>query len=303
MNWREFAQQENVVFCPDMGKLNVASIVDLLSGKFLGSDAKDILIQRYEKMQRCFRGVRYDAAQWSQTSPSLSNDLISERDKKAAVLDVLLSYMGGAGCVGRLIEQYYNVGLDLPVWMQKDNPEWRVMIIGQDPQRNKHSMKGHLFLSSPWGLHSYWFDKCGRTRTLLAALINDLKAGLYVSDFAKLYFTEESFYADPRCARPGIDQRIAIQEDCLNRIGLSLRAMIKKERELYDPNVTVVMGESICKSANLDYRAALNCQDKGFVCQDDDLGAFVVLDHPNRPGVRNDYFIAAFQKVRDIIMR
>lgn len=293
MCWRSLIRDSHFRFCDDGSGLQ-SQIVSMLNEQLYSNAIGTELAERYERMCLNFRDCAYNSDEWRQSTGNLTNDTVSEYDKEAAVLDVPFSHFVPNSPIDRLTRDYYNCGTDLPVWFDSGQSDLKVMLVGQDPLRNNHPKKGHLFLSSPWGLHCSAFPKCGRTRNAISRFVR-MGVQVYVTDFAKLYFSRDSRNEDPRKSEPSFKRRlreVAVrwQSQELNQ------SILRKEREIFCPNITIFLGKGCAEQAGLQWR-------------DDDYasrpyantmyGPTVVLKHPNTCGITNEYFDVAFRTIID----
>ena len=286
--------RETLRFCDDRDGL-VGSVVDILSDNLYSGSLKDVLIERYARMRENFRDTPCGSADWRQGD--LMNDLSSREDLEAATLDVPERFFARNTPMRNLVHTHYNCGTDLPVWIDNGASAFKAMIVGQDPLRNGHCEEGHLFLSSPWGLHSSSFTKCGRTKNVLSRLIHDHCASVYITDYSKLYFSDSANNADPRKARPSFGRRVEKLECCWNP-GL-FSSIITAERTLFDPDLTIFMGKGILPCVELKWRDDDHRQTEWRI--DDRFGRYVTMYHPNAHGIENTYFDNAFSIIEERI--
>ena len=164
-------------------------IVKILEDNLFGKNPYNVLNERYEQMRsfydKCYNGVNKCAGY----------DIISGHDKKGndlndALLKVPLSDFSGkvSGYKG-----YFNLGHDLPFWIEPDNPKGRIMLVSQDPLRAHQKAKDIITLSTPFGMHSKEYRNYGHHKTFTSIVENIVDKGysVYLTDCHKLFGTKD----------------------------------------------------------------------------------------------------------------
>lgn len=151
-------------------------------------------------------------------------------------------------------------GHDLPVWINDPcEAELRIMVLSQDPRRNKKEMgKMKIGISSPFGLHSiYWRSNknTGMIHQMAQRIIKDYKYGkdvcFYYTDILKLRGTDSK----------DMDN---------NNIDIYKR-ILRKEIELFKPTIVLLLGKE-----------AKNAYDKVSENMESSFNATEIkLPHPN----------------------
>ena len=133
-------------------------------------------------------------------------------------------------------------GHDLPVWLNdSDKAQYRILVLSQDPRRNEDEMKDkEIGVSTPFGLHSAKW-RSNRNKGLVHWLFKEL---------IEEYGEELSVYYTDMYKLRGVDVRKVkkSQLDCCNLE--YYKEILKKEIDLFKPNVIFLMGKKAQQSFN-----------------------------------------------------
>lgn len=133
-------------------------------------------------------------------------------------------------------------GHDLPVWLKDpDKAKYRVLVLSQDPRRNKDEMQDvEIGISTPFGLHSAKW-RSNRNKGLVHWLFKEL---------IEEYGEELSVYYTDLYKLRGVDVR-NVQKSKLDSPNLGYyKCILMKEIELFDPNIIFLMGKKAQQSFN-----------------------------------------------------
>lgn len=158
--------RNRMLFCPDLATgLTTQDISDELAEKVFGdSGFAKLLKARYDQMGELFRDANYNDERWNLKEFGCVNcATANKKDARLKVPKNKIKCKGGQdgnSNVTRLFD-YNNFGHDMPAWLAPVNVNDamscpRVMIISEDPLRD-HDVAGNLYLSTPFGVHSYSF--------------------------------------------------------------------------------------------------------------------------------------------------
>lgn len=289
-NWSDVINAPNTKFCDGVGARK--KVVDLLCGSIFSPELKPVLLERYEKMALNFKDVPWSDARWNQGS--FKNEQVSPKDKTCAVLDVYGNQILGNMPINGLVRDYYNAGHDLPVWVSRSKSKRRIMIVGQDPLRNGHPDRGHLYISSPWALHHFHSSSGGltKTRNVIASLILEYDADVYMTDFSKLYYSRRAMYRKNEVATPNFLSRTREEDVCLQECHkIGLLEIFRKEISIVKPNKIFVFGASICNLLGIPRYEVLPSLHAPTLF---DGVRIIGLKHPNARGITYDYYRSAF---------
>ena len=164
---------------------NYLCVVNTLEKYLFGKNPNNVLQERYEQMR-----LRYKQG-YQPGDQCVGYNIISGYDKKGrtlndALLEVPVSDFSGA------VNQFnnFNLGHDLPFWIEPDEPKGRIMLVSQDPLRAKQK-QGIITLSTPFGMHSPAYRNYGHHRTftqIVESLVN-MGYSVYLTDCRKLFGT------------------------------------------------------------------------------------------------------------------
>ena len=136
----------------------------------------------------------------------------------------------------------YYAGHDLPVWLNDPKKaEHRILIISQDPRRNKNEMldkntgnKMEIGISTPFGLHSEKW-RSAKSRGLIHWVAEEL-----IKEYKE---TVSIYYTDVYKFRGADDKQLGLNSDIDERNYKPFyEDIIKREIELFDPTVILLMG-------------------------------------------------------------
>lgn len=133
-------------------------------------------------------------------------------------------------------------GHDLPVWLNDPyKAKYKVLVLSQDPRRNKDEMQNvEIGISTPFGLHSAKW-RSNRNKGLVHWLFKEL---------IEEYDEELSVYYTDLYKLRGVDVR-NVQKSKLDSPNLGYyKCILKKEIELFDPNIIFLMGKKAQQSFN-----------------------------------------------------
>lgn len=147
-------------------------------------------------------------------------------------------------------------GLDTPVWIGNPNADTRIMIVSQDPRRNKKEMAEHspcISLSSPFGWHDIGWRSNGNTGLLPQIcweIVKKQKENIcfYFTDLYKFRKANTADKKDNSTAdkkdNSTVDKNKNNKEHYLN--------IINKEIEVFSPTHIVLMGSAVCNTLLYD---------------------------------------------------
>ena len=228
-------------FCPTIGATSVDAVVRLLSESF-GDDIDSVLTERYEKMGQNFKDVPFDDERWDQSCGC--RNVRYKRNGRSYYKDALLCVNRQKHLKSRFwsgISDYYNLGLDLPVWFcTTHKPKHQVMIISQDPERVWHPEK-NLYLSTPWGVHScqYTASQGARNSVNLIGQLLSCDTAVYFTDYVKFYFSSSPLSKGDNGLK--LIDRMNLQNELLGG-NCNLQDVLKKEIEMVNPDLLVTFG-------------------------------------------------------------
>ena len=138
-------------------------------------------------------------------------------------------------------------GLDTPVWIGNPNADTRIMIVSQDPRRNKKEMAEHspcISLSSPFGWHDIGWrsnKKTGLLPQICWEIIQDLNIENICFYFTDLYkFRKANTAAADEEDNSTVDKNKNNKERYLN--------IIEEEINVFSPTHIVLMGSEVCNT-------------------------------------------------------
>ena len=247
--------RNRMLFCPDLGgELTKEAMSGFLADQLFGdAGVKNLLQSRYEQMADLFEDVDYNDPRWN--LPKYGCENCATADKQDARLKVPRNKIkckngqDGNSNVTRLFD-YNNFGHDMPAWLAPVNVNDamscpRVMIISEDPLRD-HDVAGNLYLSTPFGVHSYsfceqiWNRETGYPLKIAEHII--LGGGIVLmTDFMKFFAYERlEGYQRGDCKNRLNPIRKDLRLVYRNLFQESLRAEIK----MFRPNLVVTLGGS-----------------------------------------------------------
>ena len=236
-------------FCPDLETLTTEKMSDILATKVFGDpEFRGLLQARYGQMGQLFRNVPYNDARWN-LSEYDSKNCATDNKRDARLKVPREACNSNNDNVTRLFD-YNNFGHDMPVWLvPKDAHDAmscpRVMILSEDPLRD-HDAASNLYLSTPFGIHSYsfceqiWNKETGYPLKIAEHII--CAGGIVlITDFMK-FFAYERFEGYQR----GDDKNL------LNPIRKNLKLVyrnlfqesLRAEIKMFRPNLVVTLGGS-----------------------------------------------------------
>ncbi len=190
--------RNRMLFCPDLGgELTKEAMSGFLAEKVFGDkNFAELLKARYDQMGELYIAVPHNDPRWNLEEQSSDCKNKADCDKQDARLVVPRSRLVSAPQNVIRLFDYDNFGHDMPVWVTyNNNPKAkRIMIVSQDPLR-KDDEKYHLYLSSPFGVHSCDFEKRGMDPRVRDMVNSFLGAGLcvYLTDYMKFFAKEKGF--------------------------------------------------------------------------------------------------------------
>lgn len=328
--------RSNMLFCPDLGNgLTRKEMAGFLAKKVFGDVGFSGLLEtRYQQMGDLFSDVPYDDKRWDLGDPFSDCKNKSDPTKKDARLVVPRKRLIGAPPNVKQLFDYNNFGHDMPVWLVPRDvhdamSRPRVMILSEDPLRD-HDPAGNLYLSTPFGVHSYSFcEQVWNMETGYPLKIAEhiVCAGgiVLMTDFMK-------FFAYERLEGP---QR-GDDKNRLNPIHKNLKSVyrdlfqgyLRAEFERFRPNLVVTLGGiaavelkrtfAVCMrdmKIDLDYKVKTKCV---HLEKYKDMGDFsfkiITSYHPsshgndcthvlcqNEPHTKQQYFNRLLQEIVKII--
>ena len=168
---------------------NYKDIVNILESNLFGKNPYNVLQSRYEQMQSHF------LQEYEDEEKCAIYDIISGQDKKGKLLNDALLKVPLSDFSGKVIDfkGYFNLGHDLPFWIEPDNPKGRIMLVSQDPLRAHQKAKDIITLSTPFGMHSKEYRNYGHHKTFTSIVENIVDKGysVYLTDCHKLFGTKD----------------------------------------------------------------------------------------------------------------
>lgn len=273
-------------FCGNIGFRK--KIIDLLYNELFDNTFKNskTLENWYELIRM---NVNVNNSKWR----TIPNIVIPPRTNDA-LLECPQSNFGVSKRITDLLK-CNDFGHDTPVWFNKDsinsnNEEdsfdfdnnekdpldlnyKRIMFISQDPKRNNRN-PNYLYISTPFGFHCKDYRKGKLMTKIVRKLLNnngDKNICVYLTDFYK-------FYINP------INTGISINSSLINNNRRKFEHVLKKELELFKPDLIVTFGEEVTKNFISFYSNSFNSFDK--------LSILPVIHTSNQAGAikaRNSY--------------
>ena len=181
----------------------------ILEDNLFGKNPYNVLNERYEQM-RSFYENGYNGV-----NKCAGYDIISGHDKKGRDLNDALLKVPLSDFSGKISDykDYFNLGHDLPFWIEPNNPKGRIMLVSQDPLRAGQG-KGIITLSTPFGIHSPAYRNYGHHKTLTSIVESIVKQGysVYLTDCHKLFGTRSGYKSCISKLTTDIDMSILREE-------------------------------------------------------------------------------------------
>lgn len=204
---------------------NYKDIVNILESNLFGKNPYNVLQSRYEQMQSHF------LQEYEDEEKCAIYDIISGQDKKGKLLNDALLKVPLSDFSGKVIDfkGYFNLGHDLPFWIEPDNPKGRIMLVSQDPLRSGQKDTDIITLSSPFGMHSKEYRYCGHHKTFTSIVENIVDQGysVYLTDSHKLYGTENS----------------SDYKSCISKLTTDIdMCILQEEINFFSPSIVFALG-------------------------------------------------------------
>jgi len=169
---------------------NYLCVVNTLEKYLFGKNPNNVLQERYEQMRSRYQ-VGYKPG--DQCVGYNINSGYDKKDRKLndALLEVPVSDFSDLDKhLGNQSNNYFNLGHDLPFWIELDEPKGRIMLVSQDPLRANQG-QGIITLSTPFGMHSPAYRNYGhhRTFTQIVERLVIMGYSVYLTDCRKLFGT------------------------------------------------------------------------------------------------------------------
>lgn len=150
------------------------SIINILKVKLFQNNPNNVLEKRYDQM------ISLVDCSYNNWGKCAQFNVLQTKD---TLLEIPTCLFGGL----QSCQSYHDLGHDLPYWIEVPTPEekGRIMLVSQDPLRNKQKQK-HITLSSPFGMHSLDY-RGNRIMTQMVKMLLDNGYSVYLTDFNKLY--------------------------------------------------------------------------------------------------------------------
>ena len=201
---------------------NYSTIVSVLEAHLFGGVLHDILDKRYQQM---IHSVNTPHGEWENNIPGcriVEGKNSAGKELKDVQLQVPLVMIPSLGEFAK----YFNLGHDLPFWIENDAADKRIMLISQDPLRNGQE-SGVLTLSTPFGMHSIDYRGNKVYTQIVDGLLKE-NCSVYLTDCHKLYATKEQ---SNKSRTPSI---ITGQND---------EEILREEIEFFKPSKIVAIGK------------------------------------------------------------
>ncbi len=202
---------------------NYSKIAKVLDRLLFGGALNQILVERYKQMSQ---NVDMPSGQWvNYNIPGckiVNGKNSAGNNLKDVQLQVPLGMIPSFGKFGEL----FNLGHDLPFWIERDLEDKRIMLISQDPLRN-YQEGDVLTLSTPFGMHSIDYRGNKVYTQIVDGLLNK-NCSVYLTDCHKLYATKKK---ENPSRTPSV---ITCQNDA---------KIIRKEIEFFKPSKIVAIGK------------------------------------------------------------
>jgi len=227
-------------------------IIDLLYTELFDNTFKSSKI-----LEKWYDLIRENVDKDNTTWAGISNIIIPPKTKDA-LFECSKSNFGKSKRIVDLLK-CNDFGHDTPIWLdslcssnnEEDtllNNKRRIMFISQDPKRNNR-VSGNLYISTPFGFHC----KDYRTGKLMTNIIQGLFSNnkdicVYLTDFHK-------FYVNPSSSSLSINSPLI----CNNK--KKFENVLKKEIELFNPDLIVTFGNETTKDFLSFYTNAFNLFD------------------------------------------
>ena len=147
-------------------------------------------------------------------------------------------------------DKSYWVGLDYPVFIRKDNNRKNVMIIAEDPLRDRNDTylkpnKEDLLLSTPFATHLKWAREIGlREYWQINNSLLEKGCNVYLTDVYKIWMMKDDLT---------IKKKEKLPADFVNH----LKTCLKKEIEFIKPDAIITYGKrayDALSSMELDFK-------------------------------------------------
>lgn len=216
----------NIDFCKDpKGCIDTSAISELISNSVFFGDIKEVILERYEKMQANY-AQPVDVSYWHQGQLKC---IVGKR--KDMLLEVPRTCFQDLRNTN-FLKGKTNIGHDLPIWICKKEKEIknRIMMIYRDPLRS-NCKKETLYLSTPFGFHSAQFRGNKTWTQVIESLMNSGNL-LYLTDYYKLYYDKPVGYKWKN--------------------DVKMDGIIKKEIELFKPDIIMRFGKDVQDNCNIN---------------------------------------------------
>ena len=248
--------RNRLIFCPNLKTrlspdlatgLTTQVIANELAANVFGDRGfAKLLKARYDQMGKLFRDAHYNDPRWN--LPKYGCENCATDNKQDARLKVPKINCNSDNANVTSLFGYNNFGHDMPVWLTPRNvndvmSRPRVMIISEDPLRD-HDAAGNLYLSTPFGVHSYsfceqiWNRETGYPLKIAEHII---RAGgiVFMTDFMKFFAYERLEGCQKGDDKNSLNPiRKNLGSVYRNLFQKSLRAEIK----MFRPNLVVTLG-------------------------------------------------------------